>query len=75
MNNVLSCAVLLLVIGILLLLWWIHVWAVMQDITREDAARQADELFRDYVASCEYRVHVTQRITVDEPKREGVRSA
>lgn len=75
MTNVLSCAVLLLVIGILLLLWWIHVWAVMRDITREDAERQADKLFRDYVASCEYRVHVTQRITVDEPKREGVRSA
>lgn len=75
MTNVLSCAVLLLVIGILLLLWWIHVFAIMRDITREDAERQADELFRDYVASCEYRVHVTQRITVDEPKREGVRSA
>lgn len=75
MTNVLSCAVLLLVIGILLLLWWIHVWAVMQDITREDAERQADKLFRDYVASCEYRVHVVQRITVDEPQRKGTRSA
>lgn len=75
MTNVLSCAVLLVVIGILLLLWWIHVWAVMRDITREDAERQADELFRDYVASCEYRVHVTQRITVDEPQRKGTRSA
>lgn len=75
MTNVLSCAVLLVVIGILLLLWWIHVWAVMQDITREDAEELADELFRDYVASCEYRVHVTQRITVDEPKREGVKTA
>lgn len=75
MSDLLCWLVLLVVIGILLLLWWIHVWAVMRDITREDAERQADELFRDYVASCEYRVHVTQRITVDEPKREGVKTA
>lgn len=75
MTNVLSCAVLLLVIGILLLLWWVHVWAVMRDITREDAEELADKLYREYVRNTTYRVHVTQRITVDEPKREGVRSA
>lgn len=75
MTNMLSCAVLLLVIGILLLLWWVHVWAVMRDITREDAERQADKLFREYVRNTTYRVHVTQRITVDEPKREGVKTA
>lgn len=75
MSDLLCWAVLLVVIGILLLLWWVHVWAIMQDITREDAERQADKLFRDYVASCEYRVHVTQRITVDEPQRKGTRSA
>ena len=75
MSDLLCWAVLLLVIGILLLLWWVHVFAIMRDITKQDAEELADELFRDYVASCEYRVHVTQRITVDEPKREGVRSA
>lgn len=75
MSELLCWAVLLLVIGILLLLWWIHVFAVMRDITKQDAEELADELFRDYVASCEYRVHVTQRITVDEPKREGVKTA
>lgn len=75
MSDLLCWAVLLVVIGILLLLWWIHVWAVMRDITKQDAEELADELFRDYVASCEYRVHVTQRITVDEPQRKGARSA
>lgn len=75
MTNVLSCAVLLVVIGILLLLWWIHVWAVMQDITREDAERQADELYREYVRNTTYRVRIAQRITVDEPQRKGTRSA
>ncbi len=75
MSELLCWAVLLLVIGILLLLWWIHVFAVMRDITKQDAEELADELFRDYVASCEYRVHVTQRITVDEPQRKGTRSA
>lgn len=75
MSDLLCCAVLLLVIGILLLLWWIHVWAVMRDITKQDAEELADELYREYVRNTTYRVHVTQRITVDEPKREGVRSA
>lgn len=75
MTNVLSCAVLLVVIGILLLLWWVHVWAVMRDITREDAEELADELYREYVRNTTYRVHVTQRITVDEPQRKGARSA
>jgi hypothetical protein len=75
MNDLLCWAVLLVVIGILLLLWWIHVWAVMRDITREDAERQADELYREYVRNTTYRVQVTQRITVDEPKREEVKTA
>ena len=75
MSDLLCWAVLLVVIGILLLLWWVHVWAVMRDITKQDAEELADELFRDYVASCEYRVHVTQRITVDEPQRKGTKSA
>lgn len=75
MSELLSCAVLLVVIGILLLLWWVHVWAVMRDITKQDAEELADELYREYVRTTTYRVHVTQRITVDEPQRKGARSA
>ena len=63
MTELIYWAILFSVIGILLLLWWVHVWAVMQDITREDAERQADELFRDYIENCEYRVHIRMRIT------------
>ena len=65
MSDLLCWAVLLVVIGILLLLWWIHVWAVMRDITKQDAEALADELYREYVRTTTYRVHVTQRITVD----------
>ncbi len=75
MSEVLCWAVLLLVIGILLLLWWAHVGAVMRDISREDAEELADKLYREYVRNTTYRVHVTQRITVDEPQRKGARSA
>lgn len=75
MSDLLCWAVLLVVIGILLLLWWVHVWAVMRDITREDAEELADKLYREYVRNTTYRVHVTQRITVDEPQRKGARSA
>lgn len=77
MTELIYWTILFSVIGILLLLWWAHVYPIMRDITREDAEELADELFRDYVERCEYRVYVTQRITitVDEPKREEVKTA
>ena len=53
--------------AILLLLWWVHVWAIMQDITKQDAEEMADALFDEYVRNCEYRVHIRTRI-IDETK-------
>ena len=61
--------------AILLLLWWVHVWGVMKDITREDAREMADELFDDYVRHCEYRVHIRTRIVDEMQPRKEVKSA
>ena len=67
MNDLIGWAIFGLAAAILLLIWWVHVWAVMRDITREDAEELADRLFEEYVNSCEYRVHIRTRI-VDETK-------
>ena len=78
MINLIYWAIFGIAAAILLLLWWIHVWAIMRDITREDAREMADALFDDYVQHCEYRVHIRTRI-VDEMQprnpRKGAKSA
>lgn len=70
--KVASVAFLLLCIAIMIALFIIHVWEVIESDATEEAEELAEELaeekFNDYVQHCEYRVHITQRI-VDEMKR------
>lgn len=67
-----SIAFLLLCIAIMIVLFIIHVWAIMESDAAEEAEELAEELaekrFDEYVKHCEYRVHITQRI-VDEMKK------
>ena len=59
---------LVLSISALCALWGFHMWAMLKDIAKEDAEEKADEMFRDYIEHCEYRVHMALRI-VDEMKK------
>lgn len=43
----------------------LHMWAILQDIAAEDAAELADELFEEYVAGMEYRVHFRETISIE----------
>ena len=70
--KVAAVAFLLLCLAIMISLFIVHVWAIMESDVEEEAEELAEEIaeekFNDYVKHCEYRVHITQRI-VDEMKR------
>lgn len=67
-----AVAFLILCLAIMVALFIVHVWAVIESDTIEEAKEIAEELaekrFDEYVKHCEYRVHITQRI-VDEMKK------
>ena len=60
-----GASLLVLVIGLIVAGYIVHMYHILKDVAHEDAVREADELFDDYVHNCRYRIHQTVRI-VDE---------
>lgn len=67
MTDMIAGAVTLaLTIGALIAAYHAYMMCMYREIAREDAEKQADRLFKDYTAHCEYRVHQTVRIGIHD---------
>lgn len=65
-DQIYGIIVLVLTLGALIATYHTYMQHIYAEIAREDAEKQADRLFKDYTAHCEYRVHQTVRIGIHD---------